>query len=115
MIVKNSKSTRPIILIFSLLLTLSLILSCNANANLPIKIGNINNDGFVNLEDVVTEHTTLRDCMKVLTQFTGRIRETGDTITGDTTYYWFYRGIKESSTEGKCYDFLASIKFGEFF
>ena len=85
-IVKSSKHTHPIILIFSLLfLTLSLILPCNANANLPVKIGDINNNGLVNLEDVVTEHTTLRDCRKVSTQYTLYIRETGDTITGDTT------------------------------
>jgi len=56
----------------------------------------------VNLEDVVTENTTLRDCIKVSTQLTGRIRETGNIIARDTTYYWFYRGIKESSPEGKC-------------
>ena len=43
-IIKNSKSTHPIILIFFLLLlTLSLILPCNANTNPPIKTGDINN------------------------------------------------------------------------
>ncbi len=94
-LIKNSKSTHPIILIFSLLLlTLSLILPCNSNANPLIKTGDINNNGLVNLEDVVTEHTTLRDCIKVSTQLTGRIRETGDII-----YYWFYKGVKESSSE----------------
>jgi hypothetical protein len=94
-LIKNSKSTHPIILIFSLLLlTLSLILPCNSNANPLIKTGDINNNGLVNLEDVVTEHATLRDCIKVSTQLTGRIRKTGDII-----YYWFYKGVKESSSE----------------
>ena len=104
MIVKNSKNTHSIVLLFSfLLLTLSLILPYTANANPPVKTGDVNNNTLVNLEDVVTEHTTLRDCIKVSTQFTGRIRETENIIAGDTTYYWFYRGIKESSPEGKCY------------
>ena len=94
--VKNSKSTHPIILIFFLLLTLSLILPCNSNANPLIKTGDINNGGLVNLEDVVTDNSTLRDCIKVSTQFTGHIRKTGGII-----YYWFYKGIKESSPEGK--------------
>jgi len=72
--VKNSKNTHPIILIFSLLLTLSLILPCNSNTISPVTTGNINNDGSVNLEDVATEHTTLRDCIKVSTQITEYIR-----------------------------------------
>ncbi len=99
---KNSKSTHPIILIFSLLLTLSLILPHTANSNPPVKIGAINNDSLVNMEDVVTENSTLRDRVKVSTQYTLYIRETGDTITGDITYYWFYKSVKESSLEGKC-------------
>ena len=57
--IKNSTSIHPIILILSfLLLTLSLILPHTANSNLPVKIGDINNNGLVNLEDVVTKHTT---------------------------------------------------------
>ena len=47
----------------------------------------------MNLEDIVTDNSTLRDCIKVSTKLTGRIRETGDTIAGDTTYYWCYKGI----------------------
>ncbi|MEA3429418.1 MAG: hypothetical protein U9Q84_09490 [Thermodesulfobacteriota bacterium] len=75
MMVKNSKSTHPIILIFSLLLlTLSLIPPCTVNANPLIKTGDINNNGLVNLEDVVTEHVTLRNCVKVSTQITEYIR-----------------------------------------
>jgi len=73
-IIKNSKSTHPIILIFSLLLTLQLILPCNANANPLIKTGDINNNDLVNLEDVVTDNSTLRDCIKVSTQITEYIR-----------------------------------------
>ena len=77
-LIKNSKSTHPIILIFSLLLlTLSLILPCNSNANPLIKTGDINNNGLVNLEDVVTEHTTLRDCIIIDT--------VEDTIEDDET------------------------------
>ena len=54
MLIKNAKNTHPIVLIFSLLLlTLSLILPCNANANPPVKIGDINNDDLVNLEDAI--------------------------------------------------------------
>ena len=75
MLIKNSKSIHPIILIFSLLLlTLSLILPCNSNANPLIKTGDINNNGLVNMEEVVTEHTTLRNCIKVSTQITEYIR-----------------------------------------
>ncbi|MEA3415657.1 MAG: hypothetical protein U9R02_05795 [Thermodesulfobacteriota bacterium] len=73
--VKIPKNTRPIILIFSLLLlTLALILSCTVNANPLIKTGDINNDDLMNLEDVATEHTTLRNCIQVSTQFTEYIR-----------------------------------------
>jgi hypothetical protein len=98
-LIKNSKNTYPIILIsFLLLLILSLILPCNSNANPLIKTGDINNNGLVNLEDVVTENSTLRDCVKVSTQLTERIRE-----TGDATYYWFYKGVKESSSEKMLY------------
>ena len=75
MLIKNSKSAYPIILIFSLLLlTLSLILSCTANANPLIKTGDINNNVLVNLEDVVTDNSTLSDCIKVSTQITEYIR-----------------------------------------
>ena len=52
------------------------------------------------LEDVVTENSTLKDCIKVSTQFTQYIREAKVTITGDATYYWFYKGVgcvKQSS------------------
>ncbi len=73
--VKNSKNTHPIILIFLLLLlTLLLILPCNANADPLIKTIDINNDGLVNLEDVATENSTLRNCIKVSTQITEYIR-----------------------------------------
>ncbi|MEA3416508.1 MAG: hypothetical protein U9R02_10205 [Thermodesulfobacteriota bacterium] len=75
MIIKNSKNTHPIILIFSiLLLTLSLILPCNSNANPLIKTGDINNDDLMNLEDVATANSTLKDCVKVSTQITEYIR-----------------------------------------
>ena len=71
MLIKNSKNTHPIVLIFSLLfLTLLLILPHTANSDSLVTTGDINNNGLVNLEDVVTEHTTLRDCIKVSTQFT---------------------------------------------
>ena len=75
MLIKNSKKTHSIILIFSLLLlTLSLILPCNSNANALIKTGDINNNGLVNMEDVATDNSTLKDCIKVSTQITEYIR-----------------------------------------
>ena len=62
-------------LIFSLLLlTLSLILPCNSDVNALIKTGDTNNDGSVNLEDVVAENSTLRNYIKVSTQITEYIR-----------------------------------------
>ncbi|MDA3833594.1 MAG: hypothetical protein PF495_09370 [Spirochaetales bacterium] len=54
MLIKNSKNTHPIVLIFSLLLlTLSLILPYTANSALPVTIGDIDNNGLVNLEDTI--------------------------------------------------------------
>ena len=70
MLIKNSKSTHPIVLIFLLLLTLSLILSCTAIANRPVATKNISNDGLISLEDVATDNSTLRNCIKVSTQIT---------------------------------------------
>ncbi|RZB34755.1 MAG: hypothetical protein SRB1_00523 [Desulfobacteraceae bacterium Eth-SRB1] len=51
-LIKNSKSTHPIILIFSLLLlTLLLILPHTANSDTPVITGDINNNGKVEKVD----------------------------------------------------------------
>ncbi len=45
-------------------------------------------------EDVKTNgDMTLKDCLKVLVQFYQTVTETGQSVLGDTTYYWFYKGI----------------------
>ena len=57
----------------------------------------------IGLEDVTTENTILRDCIKVSLQITQYIHETGDTLTEDPVYYWFYKGVgvvKTFSSEG---------------
>jgi len=48
---------------------------------------------LLGLEDVITENSILRDCIKGSVQLTEYIHETGETIAGDTTYYWFHRGV----------------------
>jgi len=45
------------------------------------------------LEDVTTELSTLKDCVKVSTQVTQYIHELNKTTTGETSYYWFSKGI----------------------
>ncbi len=44
------------------------------------------------LEDVITENSVLRDCIKSSNQITQYIQEIGQTIT-DTSYYWFYKDV----------------------
>jgi streptogramin lyase len=45
------------------------------------------------VEDVQTENTTLKDCLKVSIKIDQKIVETGQTIPGSPIYYWFYKGI----------------------
>jgi hypothetical protein len=45
------------------------------------------------LEDIQTEHTVLRDCIKTSVQVTQYIHETGQTIPSEVTYSWFFKGI----------------------
>ena len=70
---KHTSNSINLVLIFLLLLTLSLILPCNFNANALIKTGDINNNGLVNMEDVATDNSTLRNCIQVSTQITEHI------------------------------------------
>jgi len=48
---------------------------------------------ILGLEDVQTSNKTLRDCFKGSMQMSMYIREAGQTITGETTYYWFAKGV----------------------
>ena len=58
-------------------------------------MGDISTTIVLALEDVTTEHTTLKDCIKVSTQITQYIYAEGETatVTEDPTYYWFYKGV----------------------
>ncbi len=44
------------------------------------------------LEDVNTQNRVLKDCIKASMQITEVIRETGETLESETTY-WFYKGV----------------------
>jgi hypothetical protein len=48
---------------------------------------------FLALEDVVTQNRVLKDCFKISVQITQVIRETGETIESETTYYWLYKNV----------------------
>jgi len=46
------------------------------------------------MEDVTTENQrVLKDCIKASVQITQVIRETGETLESETTFYWFYKGV----------------------
>ena len=46
------------------------------------------------MEDVTTENQrVLKDCIKASVQITQVMRETGETLESETTYYWFYKGV----------------------
>ena len=44
------------------------------------------------LEDVITANAMLKDCVKITTQMTQRIRETGQVVNSTETD-WFYKGV----------------------
>ncbi|MBN1381261.1 MAG: S8 family serine peptidase [Deltaproteobacteria bacterium] len=65
---------------------------------------------ILGIEDVMTQNTVLRDCIKVSTQITQYIVELQRTVE-DIEYIWFYKGVgpvKESSSLGDTYVITAS-------
>jgi hypothetical protein len=47
---------------------------------------------LIGTEDVVTQNKTLTGCLKVSSELVTYTRQTGESFT-DTTYYWFYKGV----------------------
>jgi hypothetical protein len=47
---------------------------------------------IIGTEDITTDQSTLEECIKISTESTKMIRETGDTAT-DTSYAWYYKGV----------------------
>ena len=45
------------------------------------------------LEDVQTEFNTLHDCIKISVRYDQYIVETGQSVPGDTIYYWLYKDV----------------------
>jgi hypothetical protein len=63
------------------------------------------------LENVQTANRTLKDCFKGSVQFDQHIVETGQYIPGNTSYYWFYKGVgcvKEQIVGENIYTITAS-------
>ena len=48
---------------------------------------------IIAIEDVVTQNRVQKDCFKISVQITQVIRETGETVESETTYYWVYKGV----------------------
>ena len=58
---------------------------------------------ILGLEDIVTQQSTLRDCVKASIEIEQYIRETGERISEPPGYSWLYRGVgvvKEAMDEG---------------
>lgn len=48
---------------------------------------------ILGLEDIQTEHNLLRDCIKISRKTDQYVVETGESVPGNTNYYWFYKGV----------------------
>ena len=48
---------------------------------------------YMALEDVQTENGILRDCIKVSVRYDQVVVETGQSVPGETAYYWYYNGV----------------------
>jgi len=48
---------------------------------------------ILGLEDIQTEHSLLLDCIKVSWKTDQYVVETGESVPGNTSYYWFYKGV----------------------
>lgn len=54
---------------------------------------------ILGIEDVQTANRTLKDCVKVSRQFDQYIIETGESVPGETAYYWLYKGVGSVKTD----------------
>ncbi|MCE5319268.1 MAG: putative Ig domain-containing protein [Parachlamydia sp.] len=53
---------------------------------------------ILSLEDVQTANRILKDCAKVSLKIDQYIVETGQSVPGDTVYYWFYKNVGSVKT-----------------
>ncbi|MHB8092903.1 MAG: Lcl domain-containing protein [Syntrophales bacterium] len=53
---------------------------------------------ILGLEDVQTANRTLKDCVRVSLQLDQYIVETGQSLPGETAYYWIYKGVGSVKT-----------------
>jgi len=54
---------------------------------------------ILGLEDVQTANRTLKDCVKISGKLDQYIVETGQSIPGETAYYWLYKGVGSVKTD----------------
>jgi hypothetical protein len=53
---------------------------------------------ILSLEDIQTANRILKDCVKISQKLDQYIVETGQSVPGDTVYYWFYKGVGSVKT-----------------
>jgi len=81
----------------------SVIVFVPGYGNFTLNIDMTTKTTIIGLEDVTTENTTLKDCIKVSIQTMRYLHEPDETEIDPIAYLWFYKGIgvvKESSSEG---------------